>query len=140
VPFYLARIALGSRFGVLGVATGVAVGRVAGALVALFFAMRVIGLRYRTGLMAMVPALLATVTMAGGVWTVREGLSHVGVGLIGRLAVCIPLGALLYSLALVAVDPRGYQEVIRVVRLGSPRFADRLAKLGEFRPPPRRPA
>jgi O-antigen/teichoic acid export membrane protein len=140
VPFYLAGIALGSRFGVLGVATGVAVVRVAGALVALFFAMRLIGLRYLTGLIAMVPALIATVTMAGGVWTVSEGLSNVGVGLIGRLAVCIPLGALLYGLALVAVDPRGYQEVIRVVRLGSPRFADRLAKLGEIRPPPRRPA
>ena len=140
VPCYLAGILLGSRFSVVGVATGIVVVRVAGALIALFIAVRLIGLRYRSSLMAMVPALIATVMMAGGVWILREGLSHVGVGLIGRLAVCVPLGALLYGVAVVAVDPRGYQEIITLVRLGSPRFADGLAKLGEIRPPYRRQA
>lgn len=111
MPFYFLAIVVGSHWGVVGVAIGVMVVRIPGALVITFLAVRLIHVRLRTVAATVLRAAAVTSGMSVAVLLARWGMYHAGIALIPRFLSSIILGVIVYVLGVIVVKPDGYEEL-----------------------------
>ncbi len=119
-PLYLAAVLIGSRYGLAGVATGVALVRVAGAGVDTLIAARLVGLRGTEMLQTLVPAAAMTAMLAVVTATAKLMAQRTGMGSLGTMAVAGLAGSAAYLAAAALTRPPGYEDVRRLLRRRPP--------------------
>lgn len=99
VPFYLAAIWLGSRYGIVGIAAGVTIVRTGFGLIAFEIAARFIGIRFRDVVRPLVPALTASCLMGTMLFLLRDPVHGLYEGRhVVELLALIGIGGVLYVL------------------------------------------
>lgn len=115
VPITALALWVGSRNGLSGVAWAM-LAMVLFSLITAHFALRLIGLGLITLIRAIGPAALASTLMAIGVEAARSGLEvHIDTPL-ARLALLIPVGALIYGVVLAVVSRDAVELVVATLR------------------------
>jgi PST family polysaccharide transporter len=103
VPFYLAAIALGSRWEAIGIAAGVTIVRTVGAMIVQAVAMRVVGLEARMTFRLVGPIAIAAL-LSGGAFAGVRALVTDELPLFGMMAVATAAAGVVYLTVVCAVD------------------------------------
>jgi O-antigen/teichoic acid export membrane protein len=126
-PVYLGAIWLGSARGLVGVASAVALVRVAGACVSLVLSNRSVQLPDGRAVLTMAPAAVLALGMGAAVGVSREALAAVHVALVPRVAICAVLCTLVYGGALALFARSAYLEVVGLASSMVPSLRARVA-------------
>jgi len=114
-PVYLAAIYFGARWGIFGVAVAVSAVRTVGGLAAFTMSIRAIGGRAAVAAGRVAPVLAVALGMAAVVAAADAMLRLAPVPAIVRLAILVPLGTVVYGVALAQFAAPTYAEIVRIL-------------------------
>jgi len=133
LPFYVAAIVVGARFGLVGVAWGVTLVRSVGAVGSFLLASRLIGLPQRRTMARLAPVCVTTTMTIAALFLAQTWSTDLP--LVLRLALCMIAGGLACGLSILLLDRHGYRELVAVVRSLSPPAAGVLEAVGRWAAP-----
>jgi len=132
-PMVYTGVLVGAHFGgVAGVALGVTCARVISGMLTYAWSLMLVGASVRKGLVSLLPSTIASSIMATLVWLARESMLSLGAPLGVRIAVTVPLGAVLYLVLMRAMGKAAYGDLTRLVA----RLVPRLGRMLGVRPEP----
>ncbi|MDB4906536.1 MAG: polysaccharide biosynthesis protein [Gemmatimonadetes bacterium] len=117
VPFFLAGIAIGSHWGVIGVAVAVAAVRIVGALLSFSLSARLLGMAVLETLWTSFSrTALAALVMAGCSYALQRQLDKSRSPLVVTIAVCGVASIIVYAGALRAFAPLLFRDAVQIVQ------------------------